>query len=101
MCGACGLAAPVISDPFLTQQPVACQAHLSMEFSRQEYWSGLPFSTPGDLLKPGVKPVSLAFPALAGKFFTTEQPGKPTVSIYLIKRKMPLVAVSKVQSKKK
>ena len=38
---------------------VASQAPLSMEFSRQEYWSGLPFPTPGDLLDPGVKPSSL------------------------------------------
>ena len=38
---------------------VARQAPLPMEFSRQEYWSGLPFPTPGDLLDPGIKPVSL------------------------------------------
>ena len=47
---------------------------LSMDFSRQEYWSGLPFLSAGDLPDPGVKPVS---PALAGRFFTTEPPGKP------------------------
>ena len=47
---------------------LARQAPLSMEFSRQEYCSGLPFSTPGDLPDPGIKP---AFPALAGRFFTT------------------------------
>ena len=44
-----------------------------MGFSRQEYWSGLP----GDLPDPGVEPMSLASPALAGDFFTTEPPGKP------------------------
>ena len=38
---------------------VACQAHLSMEFSRQEYWSGLPFPTPGDPPNPGIDPMSL------------------------------------------
>ena len=40
---------------------VACQAPLSMEFSRQEYWQGWPFSSPGDLPNPGIKPKSLAF----------------------------------------
>jgi len=48
-----------------------------MEFSRQEYWSGLPFPTPGDLPNAGIKPMSLAFPALAGGFFTTAPLGKP------------------------
>jgi len=43
---------------------------LPMEFSRQEYWSGLPFPTPGDLPDPEIKPVSLASSALAGGFFT-------------------------------
>ena len=56
---------------------IACQAPLSMEFSRQEYWKRLPFPTPGDLPYPRIKPVSPAFPALAGRFFTTAQPGKP------------------------
>ena len=42
-----------------------------MEFSRQEYCSGLPFSTPGDLPDPGIEPVSLMSPALTGEFFTT------------------------------
>jgi len=43
-------------------------------FPRQEYWSGFPFPSPGDLLDPGIKPVS---PALAGGFFTTDAPGSP------------------------
>ena len=43
---------------FLTPWTVAHQARLSMEFSRQEYWSGLPFPTPGDLPDPGIKPIS-------------------------------------------
>ena len=46
-----------------------------MEFSRKEYWSGLPFPPPGDLLDSGMKPRSFAFPALADRFFTTEPPG--------------------------
>ena len=48
--------------------PVLCD---SMEFSRQEYWSGLPFPSPGDCPDPGMEPVSLASSALAGGFFTT------------------------------
>ena len=55
----------------------ACQAPLSMEFSRQEYWSGLPFHSPGDLPNPGIEPGSPGSPALAGRFFPTEPPGKP------------------------
>ena len=60
-----------------TPWTVAHQAPLSMEFSRQEYWSGVPFPPPGGLPNPGIKPVSLASPALAGRFFTTVPPGKP------------------------
>ena len=48
---------------------VACQAHPSMECSRKEYWSGLPFPSPGDLPDPGIKQVSSPSPALAGGFF--------------------------------
>ena len=51
---------------------VAHQVPLSMGFSRQEYWSGLPFPTAGDLLDPGIE---LASRALAGRFFTTEPLG--------------------------
>ena len=47
------------------------QAPLSMEFFRQEYWSGLPFPPPGDLPDPGIEPKSPASPSSAGKFFTT------------------------------
>ena len=54
-----------------TSWTVARQAPLSVEFSRQEYWSGLPFLSPGDLPDPGIEPVSLTSPALAGGFFTT------------------------------
>ena len=49
---------------------VACQALLSMEFSRQDYWSGLPCPSPGDLPNSEIAPMSLKSPALAGKFFT-------------------------------
>ena len=50
-----------------------------MEFSRQEYWSGLTFLTPGDLPDPGIKPGSLASVVLLGRFFTTVPLGKPYV----------------------
>ena len=56
---------------------IAHQAPLSMEFSRQEYWSGLPFPTPGYLPNPRIEPESLASPEVSGGFFTPEPPGKP------------------------
>ena len=62
---------------FVTPWTVAHQTPLSMGFSRQEYWSGLPFLQPEDLPDPGIKPVS---PALAGRFFTIEPPLK---SLYI------------------
>ena len=57
----------------VTPWTAAHQAPLSIGFSRQENWSGLPFPSPGDLPDPGAEPAS---PALAGGFFTTEPPGK-------------------------
>ena len=60
-------------------QPIATpwngthQAHLSMGFPRKEYWSGLPFPSPGDLPNPGIKPTS---PTSPGGFFTTKPPEK-------------------------
>ena len=56
---------------FATLWTVAHQAPLSMASSRQEYWSGMPFSSPGDLPDPGIEPEFFTFPGLAGKFFTT------------------------------
>jgi len=53
---------------------IACQVPLSVGFSRQEYWNGLPFPPAGDLPDPGIE---FASPALAGGFFTTESPEKP------------------------
>ena len=52
-----------------------------MEFSRQEYWRGLLFPTPGVLADSGIKPTSLASPALAGRFSTTGPPGKVCILI--------------------
>ena len=64
----------VVLRLFATPWTVALQAPLSMEFSRQEYWSGLPFPSLMDLPDPGIKPGS---PALAGEFLNPESPGKP------------------------
>ena len=56
---------------FVTPWAIARQAPLSLGFSRQEYWSGLPCPTAGDLPHPGIEPTSRMSPALAGGFFTT------------------------------
>ena len=63
----------------------AQQAPLSVEFSRQECWSGLPFPIPGDLPDPGIEPTSLVSPELAGGFFTTDAPWEALLqsSIYV------------------
>ena len=71
-----GMAYSVVSDsaiPWTT----AFQDPLSMGFPRREYWSGLPFPSPGDLPYPGLKPAS---PALVDRFFTTEPLGKSTLA---------------------
>ena len=67
--GTCNLCVLSLSrvQLFATPWTVAHQAPLSMEFSRQEYWRGLPFPSPGDLPDPGIEPVS---PALQARFFT-------------------------------
>ena len=68
----------VVSDSFATPETVACQASLSMEFSRQEYCSGFSFLSPGDFLDSAIEPMS---PALEGGFFTTEPPGRQNKKI--------------------
>ena len=68
----CVLSREVMSNSFATSWTVVCQALLSIGFPRREYWSGLPFPPPGNLLDPGIKH------ALAGRFFTTAQPRKPS-----------------------
>ena len=70
-----------MSDSFAAPWTVAHQVPLYMGFPRQEYWSGLPFPSPGDLSNPGIE---LASPALAGRFFTTELPGKPRVTGHVL-----------------
>ena len=56
---------------FVMLWTVAQQAPLSMGFSRQEYWGGLPYPPPGDLLDPEIEPTFLTSPALTGRFFTS------------------------------
>ena len=73
---------------FAPSWTVSCQIPLSMGFSRQEYWSGLPFPSPGDLPDPGIKPIS---PALAGRFFTTKPPGSPESARGLLKTQIAIV----------
>ena len=74
----CMLSRSVMSDS-VTPCTAALQAPLSMGFPRQEYWSGLPFSSLGDLSDPRIEPASHA---LAGRFFTAEPPGK-TEAIFM------------------
>ena len=68
---------------FVTLWTIACQAPLSMGFSRKEYWSGLLCPPSGNLSDPGIEPVFLMSPALAGSFFALAPPGKPTYAIFL------------------
>ena len=73
----------VVFDSFVTPCKVACQAPLSMALTRQEHWSGLPFSSSGDPLNPGIERMSPASLALASGFFIAGRPGKPTNAKYL------------------
>ena len=67
----------------------SCEAPPSMEFSRQEYWNGLPFPSPGDLPDPRMEPRS---PASAGRVFTTELPGKPDTPLQRLKSQVLAVS---------
>ena len=94
----CVYAHSVVCDSLPPLWTVARQASLSMGFSRQEYWSELPFPSSGDLPDPGIKSVS---PALTAGFFVTESPGKPyevdTLPILLM-RKLRLSGVVTLSS---
>ena len=69
-----------------TPWTVAHQAPLSMGFSRQEHWSGLPCPAPGDLLDPEIEPMTLMPPALSGRFFTTRATWEALhVALYALK----------------
>ena len=74
-----------MSDSLQPHGPVACQAPLSIGLSRQNYWNGLPFPSPGDLPDPGIEPATLISPALAVGFLTTS-------SIFYIKQRKKLQA---------
>ena len=82
----CGLSHPAVlsvyAQSYLTfLQPygtITYQAPLSMDFPGKKNWNWFPLPSPGDFPNPGIKPTSLASPALAGGFFTTVPPGKPT-----------------------
>ena len=67
---------------------------MSMGFSRQEYWSGLPCPPPGDLPDPGIEPASPVFPVLADRFFTTESPGKPLFVVSKTKSSVMLETIN-------
>ena len=76
----CARSCPTLCDP-VDCSPPGSSVH---EASGQEYWSGLPFPSPGDLPYSGIEPVSPMFPAMAGGFFTTEPPGKSLKYKYLL-----------------
>ena len=68
------LSPSVVSNSFVTPWTVAHQLPLSMRFSKQEYWSGVPFPSPRDLPYPGIELKFSVSPALTGRLFTTEPP---------------------------
>ena len=81
--GACVLSCPTLCDPCGL---LARQIPLSMGFSRQEYWSGLPFPSPGDLLDPGIEP---RYPALQADALTSKPPGKLWVIHWVLPSELP------------
>ena len=78
---------------FATLWSGACQASLFMEFSRQEYWSQMPFPTSGDLTNRGMKPASLVPPTLESRFFTTAPPRKPCKPLHTHKEELLCVTL--------
>ena len=90
------LSRSVVFDFFVTPRTVTCQAPLSMGFPRQEYWSGLPFPSPGDLPVLGIEPES---PALPGRLFKAEPPGRPHRYVLCrVKRLKKMQTNKKIQS---
>ena len=87
----------VMSDSFVTRYTMAHQAPLSMGFSRQEYWSGLSFPSPGDLPDPEIETGSPALQAeyffffFAGRFFMAVALCKPQLTLIIVKNSMSLV----------
>ena len=86
---------------FVAPWNVAHHAPLSMGFSRQEYWSGLPCPPPGDVPDPGIKPVSLMSPALADRFFTTRASRETLSLLFGIHKHMTLFKVLRQPARKK
>ena len=78
----------------MTPWTVACQASLSMKLPRQEYWSGLPCSPPGDLPDTGIEPTSLMSPALTGSFFTSIPPWETKGTISSVQFSRSVVSYS-------
>ena len=78
---------------FVTPQTVARQVPLSLGFSRQECWSGLPFPPPGDPPDPGIEPASPVSPALAGGFFTTVPPGSYSLPHFLFPPRLSMLTL--------
>jgi len=83
----------VMSDSWARVRIVAHQPPLSMGFSRQEYWRGLPCPPPGDLPNQGIEPVFFMSPSLAGGFFTSSASGKPHIGV-----PKPWVPLSRIPS---
>ena len=77
----------------MTSWTAVPQVLLSMGFSRQDYWNGLPFPSPGDLPNPGIEPLSPVSPALAGRFFTFVSPGKPCKRAVSVKGRMEIRSI--------
>jgi len=67
---------------FVTTWTATHHVHLPMRYSRQQFWSELPFPSPGDLPNPEIEPTPLISPAWAGRFFSTESPGKLPANPY-------------------
>ena len=78
----------------MTPWTVAHQVPLSMGFSKQKYWSGFPFPSPGDLPNPGTKPRSLTSPALAGGFFMTSATWKSVDYAQTFSNVLPIIPLS-------
>ena len=76
----CARSCLTFCDP-MDHSPPGSSGDFLFGFPRQEYWSRMPFSTPGDIPDPGIKPTYLASLASAGRFFTTVPPGKPLQNV--------------------
>ena len=87
----------VVSDPLQPPWTVAHQTPLSMGFSRQEYWSGLPILSPGDLPDPGIKPSSQVS-CTAGSFFTTSATWEAHLGVLRISHKTSALTIHQLLS---